>query len=164
MTALALPKREVKTVHAYEDDSALASLLGALLADPDGSVDRGMLEEFGSPWGSDFAYLGGGDLVLLSEGGRAVAGGAYRRYDSTTAQLGWLWTRPDRRRTGLGRQVLGELESSAIWRGYDRVYAVAGPGQNSARELFAVGGYRAVGRRVSEDEYLGFVRMVGWED
>lgn len=164
MTVLALRGREVKTVHAYEDETALSSLITGLLADPDTAMDSWTLEEFGRPWGADFAYLGGGDLVLLTERGKPVAGGAYRRYDSTTAQLGWLWTRPDRRRTGLARQVLEDLEASAVWRGYDRTYAVAGPGQAAARELLAASGYRALGRRVSEDEYLGFVRMVGWED
>ena len=163
MTALLSRPHEIKTVHAYEDESALPALIRGLLADPDTSIDRRMLEEFGRPWGADFGYPIGGDLVVLTEGGEAVAGGAYRRYDSTTAQAGWLWTRTGRRRTGLAARVLADLETSAVWRGYERMYAVVGPGQIAARRLLTAGGYRALGRRPAEDDYLGFVRAVGWE-
>lgn len=165
ITAATLPPspHEIKSTHAYEDESALPTLIRGLLDDPDPAIDRRMLEEFGRPWGSDFHFRGGGDLVLLTEGGRAVAGGAFRRYDSTTAQAGWLWTRSGRRRLGLAARLLTELETSAVWRGYDRMYAVVGPGQTAARRLLTAGGYSALGRRVSEDDYLGFVRAVGWE-
>jgi hypothetical protein len=154
---------KIKTVHAYEDESALPALIRGLLDDPDPAIDRGMLEEFGRPWGADFGLRSGGDLVLLTEGGAVVAGGGYRRYDSTTAQAGWLWTRTGRRRIGLAERVLTELETSAVWRGYGRMYAVVGPGQIAARRLLTAGGYRALGRRACADDYLGFVRAVGWE-
>jgi GNAT superfamily N-acetyltransferase len=152
------------TVHAYEDDSARSALIAGLLDDPATCDDRELLEEFGRPWGADFAYQLGGDLVLLTDDGSAVAGGALRRYDSTTAQLGWVWTRPSCRRAGLATHVLAELEAAATWRGYERTYAVVGPGRGPARRLFAANGYVPVGRRISDDEYLGFVKTVGPAD
>jgi len=153
----------IKTVHAYEDRSALPTLIRGLLNDPDPGTDRRMLEDFGLPWGADFVLARGGDLVLLTEGGEAVAGGGYRRYDSTTAEVGWLWTRSGRRRAGLAARVLGELEANAVWRGYERMYAVAGPGQIAVRKLLPAAGYRALGRWASEDAYLGFVREANQE-
>ena len=160
MTTALSRTHDVKTVHGYEDETAASALLSAILTDPDGAIDREALAEFGRPWGADFGYRRGGDLVLLTEDGTIVAGGAYRRYDSTTAQLGWLWTRPGRRRTGLAAHVLSQLEISAVWRGYERVYAVAGPGQREARGLLAANGYRPIGRRIFEYEYLAFAKPV----
>src|SRR5438094_7717340 len=54
-----------------------------------------------------------GALLILQENGETVAGGAFRRYDSLTAELKRIWTHSAHRRRGLARVVLAELEAEA---------------------------------------------------
>ncbi|HEX4791458.1 MAG TPA: GNAT family N-acetyltransferase [Actinospica sp.] len=103
-------------------------------------------------------WLGGAWIGLRRPDGSPAAGGAYRRYDSTTAELAQLWTRPELRRTGLALRVLGELELLAERSGYERMYAVAEPGQESVRPLLDAAGYDPLG--VPELDYLGFVKAL----
>lgn len=103
-------------------------------------------------------WLGGAWIGLRRADGSPAAGGAYRRYDSTTAELAQLWTRPELRRTGLALRVLGELELLAERSGYERLYAVAEPGQESVGALLRAAGYRALGD--FRLPYLGFVRAL----
>jgi len=148
----------LNAVHIYPGDPAALPLVAGLMTDPAAGTGEYPFE--GMDWfqGLEFASRLGGDLLVLAEDGVTVAGGSYRRYDSTTAQLGWLWTQPDRRREGLARRVLAELESSAVWHGYQRIYAVAGPGRSEVRRLLASSGYRPLGSAVPESGYLGFVK------
>ncbi|GAA2802547.1 GNAT family N-acetyltransferase [Crossiella cryophila] len=89
--------------------------------------------EFSPPFGA---------FVLLIEGGQAVAGGAFRRYDSRTAELKRIWTHTGHRRRGLARAVVAELEREAGRRGYRRIYLTTGPRQPEARALYLRTGYR----------------------
>ncbi|MGC5168354.1 GNAT family N-acetyltransferase [Luteimicrobium sp. DT211] len=93
-----------------------------------------------------------GDLVLLLAGGVPVAGGAFRRRTEPehgadeaprvpTAELKRIWTHHDRRRQGLGRAVLAELERRAAERGYARVYLTTGPRQPEAVGLYLAASY-----------------------
>ncbi|MYU20550.1 GNAT family N-acetyltransferase [Streptomyces sp. SID8352] len=90
-------------------------------------------EEFTPPYG--------GLLLLLLEDGEAVAGGAFRRYDATTAELKRIWTHSAHRRRGLARRVVAALEREAAARGYRRVYLTTGPRQPEARSLYLATGY-----------------------
>lgn len=101
-------------------------------------------------------WLGGALIGLRLPDGSPAAGGAYRRYDSTTAELAQLWTAPRLRRTGLALRVLHRLERIAERSGYTRVYAVAEPCQEAVRGLLASAGYTALGPDTLE--YLGFVK------
>jgi GNAT superfamily N-acetyltransferase len=103
-------------------------------------------------------WLGGALIGLRLPDGSPAAGGAYRRYDSTTAELAQLWTAPLLRRTGLARRVLRRLERIAERSGYTRVYAVAEPGQDTVRHLLAAAGYTPLGP--DSLEYLGFVKTL----
>jgi polar amino acid transport system permease protein len=102
--------------------------------------------------------FGGAWIGLRRPDGSPAAGGAYRRYDSTTAQIAQLWTRPELRRTGLAKKVLTHLELFAERSGYDRMYAVAEPGQQVLRHVLRAAGYKALG----EDslDYLSFVKAL----
>lgn len=82
-----------------------------------------------------------GAFVLLLDGGRTVAGGAFRKQESGTAEVRRLWTHPDHRRKGLGRAVLAELESEARFRGYWRICAVTTPHQPEMAALCLSAGY-----------------------
>ena len=82
-----------------------------------------------------------GALLLLMRDGAAIAGGAFKRFDSYTAEFKRIWTDPGRRRQGLGRKVLGALEAHARERGYSRVFLTSGFRQPEAHALYIDAGY-----------------------
>jgi GNAT superfamily N-acetyltransferase len=153
---------ELTLIRTQADDPAAVPLIAGLLGELTARTGSGAVGDFDQAHRREFASWLGGDLVLLDEDDTTVGGGAYRRYDSTTVQLDWLWTRPDRRRLGFARRIVAELERSAATAGYERVYAVAGPGQAEARRLLATGGYTPVlSTATAVPDYLGFVKSVG---
>lgn len=83
----------------------------------------------------------GGGLLLLVDGGNALAGGAFQRYDENTAELKRIWTHRAHRRSGLARRVVAELETEAARRGYRRIFLTTGPRQPEARNLYLAAGY-----------------------
>ncbi|MFB7636736.1 GNAT family N-acetyltransferase [Streptomyces sp. NPDC056149] len=103
-------------------------------------------EEFGPP---------GGAFLLLLEDGAPVAGGAYRRYDATTAELKRIWTHSAHRRRGLARRVLTALEEDAAGRGYTRLYLTTGPRQPEAKNLYLAARYRPLFDLTADPESIG---------
>jgi GNAT superfamily N-acetyltransferase len=97
----------------------------------------------------------GGSFLLLLERGEPVAGGAYRQYDATTAELKRIWTHSAHRRRGLARRVLLVLERDAADRGYARVYLTTGPRQPEAKGLYLAAGYRPLFDLSADPESIG---------
>ncbi|WP_017537380.1 GNAT family N-acetyltransferase [Nocardiopsis halophila] len=91
-----------------------------------------------------------GGVVLVEDGGRPVAGGAFRRKDARTAEFKRIWTDAGRRRQGLGRRAMAGLERAAARCGYARAYLTTGPEQPEAVAMYARLGYA-----LSEDEGTG---------
>lgn len=89
----------------------------------------------------------GGGVVLVEDGGRAVAGGAFLRKDAGTAEFKRIWTDSARRRQGLGRRTMEALEQAAAGRGYRRAYLTTGPEQPEAVAM-----YERLGYTLSTDE------------
>ena len=89
-------------------------------------------EEFAPP---------GGALIVAACDGVPVAGGAFRRYDASTAELKRIWTASAHRQRGYGRLVVAELERIAAERGYNRVFLTTGPRQPEAVALYLSMGY-----------------------
>lgn len=104
-------------------------------------------EEFTAPYG--------GALLLLLEHGEPVAGGAFRRYDETTAELKRIWTHSAHRRRGLARRVVADLEHEAGGRGYRRIYLTTGPRQPEARGLYLTTGYTPLFDTEADPETIG---------
>ena len=137
-----MPALSVRFVGA---DDALAK---PLLADLEREYDARYGEFFGERASTelsrypaaDFAAPGGAFLVILLDG-EPVAGGAFKRYDDTTAELKRVWTHPDHRGERLGRRVVAELEAEALRRGYSDVYLTTGPRQPEAVRLYLRSGY-----------------------
>lgn len=83
-----------------------ASRYGSYFGEPPGAeMSRYPAELFAPPQGN---------FTLLLREGRAVAGGAFKRYDAETAELKRMWTDASLRRQGLAQRVLDELEAQAI--------------------------------------------------
>lgn len=82
-----------------------------------------------------------GNFVLLLRDGRAVAGGAFKRYDARTAEMKRIWTHSDVRRQGLARIIVAELEAQALRQGYGRFYLTTGFRQPEAKGLYLETGY-----------------------
>jgi GNAT superfamily N-acetyltransferase len=83
----------------------------------------------------------GGALIVALSGGAPVAGGAFRQYDSATAELKRIWTASAHRRRGYGTLVVAELERIAARRGYTRIYLTTGWRQPEAVGLYLATGY-----------------------
>ncbi|MEV5431800.1 GNAT family N-acetyltransferase [Streptomyces sp. NPDC052701] len=128
---------------------------------------RELGEEYSARYGKDahaelarypdeeFTAPHGGVLLLLLQGAEPVAGGAFRRYDATTAELKRIWTHSAHRRRGLARRVVAELEREAAARGYRRVYLTTGPRQPEARGLYLATGYTPLFDQEADPETIG---------
>ena len=87
---------------AVEYDTRYGDLFGSGAAAEE--LNRYPAAEFEGPTGA---------LLIIQEDGKSIAGGAFRRYDATTAELKRIWTHTAHRRRGLARLVLAELEALA---------------------------------------------------
>ncbi|NMM03062.1 GNAT family N-acetyltransferase [Paraburkholderia sp. RP-4-7] len=85
-----------------------------------------------------------GAFIVIQRDGQTVAGGAFKRYDATTAELKRMWTHASERRQGLARRVVQEFESRALRQGYRRVYLTTGFRQPEAAGLYTRSGYEAL--------------------
>lgn len=83
-----------------------------------------------------------GGLLIGVQGGVAVTGGAFQRYDAETAELKRIWTSSAHRRQGLAVRTLAALEQEIRGRGYRRIYLTTGPRQPEAKALYLSAGYR----------------------
>ena len=130
-------------VVVHQDDPRAAPLLdeltveyhtryGDLTGSEYGDLRAYPAQEFAPP---------GGVLVLAVRDGVSVAGGAFRRHDSSTAELKRIWTATGHRKRGYGKLVVAELERLARERGYTRVYLTTGPRQPEAVALYLAMGY-----------------------
>jgi GNAT superfamily N-acetyltransferase len=92
---------------------------------------------------------------VIQENGESIAGGAFRRYNATTAELKRIWTHSAHRRRGLARLVLAELEALAGRRGYTRLYLTTGPRQPEAKHLYLTTGYEPQFDLAADPETIG---------
>ncbi|MBX9363256.1 GNAT family N-acetyltransferase [Streptomyces sp. WAC04114] len=158
MTSVAQPPSsavEVTVLHVRVSDPRVRPLLRELGheystrygKDAHAEISRYPDEEFTEPYG--------GLLLLLVARGEPVAGGAFRRYDATTAELKRIWTHSAHRRRGLARRVIAELEREAGTRGYRRIYLTTGPRQPEARGLYLATGYTPLFDTEADPETIG---------
>ncbi len=88
----------------------------------------------------EFAPPDGGLLIgLLND--QPVTGGAFRRFDDSTAELNRIWTDSRYRRQGHAKALLVELEAEIAARGYRTVYLTTGDRQPEAEALYLSTGY-----------------------
>lgn len=92
---------------------------------------------------AELAPPDGGLLIGLLDG-VPVTGGAFRRYDTDTAELKRIWTDREHRRRGYARALLLALETETRARGYRRLYLITGNRQPEAESLYDVTGYTRI--------------------
>ncbi|GAA0592138.1 GNAT family N-acetyltransferase [Streptomyces crystallinus] len=146
---------EQTVVHATVGDPRVAPLLRELGDEYALRYGRNARAELARYPNEQFTAPYGGVLLLVLERGEPVAGGAFRRYDDTTAELKRIWTHSARRRRGLGRRVVAELEGEARARHYRRLFLTTGPRQPEARGLYLAMGYTPLFDTEADPETIG---------
>ncbi|AQA06500.1 GNAT family N-acetyltransferase [Mycobacterium sp. MS1601] len=133
-----------KFIEVAQDDPRAAPLLDELTVEYTSRYGAGLPQEYRDmrAYPAEEFAPPGGTLILAMLDGIAVAGGAFRRYDETTAELKRIWTAATHRQRGYGKLVVAELERVARERGYRRIYLTTGPRQPEAVALYLSAGYR----------------------
>ena len=110
-------------------------------------------EEFDPPDGGLF-------IGLLDD--QPVTGGAFRRFDDTTAELKRIWTDHRHRRRGHGKALVQQLETEIAARGYTRIYLTTGDRQPEAEALYLSMGYQRLAEPLPAKEVypIAFVKAV----
>jgi len=91
------------------------------------------------------AALGVGDVYLVAfDGNTALACGALRRIDATTAEVRRMFVLAHARRRGLARATLAALEDAAIELGYDTLLLETGHRQQPAMALYEATGFTRI--------------------
>lgn len=135
---------QLKFVAVRQDDPLVEPLLAELTVEY--SQRYGPPEDAVSKWlrehpADEFAPPDGELVVGLLED-RAVTGGAFCRFDDSTAELKRIWTDSRHRQRGLAKALLAELEARIVRRGYRRVYLTTGDRQPEAEALYLSAGYQ----------------------
>jgi GNAT superfamily N-acetyltransferase len=134
---------QLRFVAVNQDDRLAEPLLAELAVEY--ATRYGATEQAVSSWlrgypADEFAPPGGGMLIGLL-GGQPVTGGAFRRFDDSTAELKRIWTDSRYRRQGHAKALLVELEAEIAARGYRSVYLTTGDRQPEAEALYLSTGY-----------------------
>lgn len=96
-----------------------------------------------------------GAFILLLEDEEPISGGAFMRYDESTAEFKRIWTHADHRGRGLAGRVLAALEAEAARLGYTHVYLTTGPRQPEAVRLYLKNDYTPFFDPTLEAEEIG---------
>jgi GNAT superfamily N-acetyltransferase len=135
---------ELRFVAVGQEDPLAGPLLAELAVEY--ASRYGATEEAVAKWlrgypADEFAPPGGGLLIGLYPHGGPITGGAFRRFDDSTAELKRVWTDSRYRRQGHAKALLNELEAEIVARGYRRVYLTTGDRQPEAEALYLSSGY-----------------------
>ncbi|SEH50677.1 Ribosomal protein S18 acetylase RimI [Mycolicibacterium rutilum] len=134
---------QLSFVAVSQDDPLVEPLLAELAVEYSqryGPTESAVLKWLRDHPAAEFAPPDGA-LVLGLRDGRPVTGGAFCRFDDTTAELKRIWTDSRHRRQGLAKALLAELETRIVQRGYRRVYLTTGDRQPEAEALYLAAGY-----------------------
>jgi GNAT superfamily N-acetyltransferase len=134
---------QLRFVAVGQDDPLAAPLLAELAVEY--ATRYGATVEAVSTWlrgypADEFAPPSGGLLIGLVND-QPVTGGAFRRFDDSTAELKRIWTDSRQRRQGHARALLVALEAEIAARGYRAVYLTTGDRQSEAEALYLATGY-----------------------
>jgi GNAT superfamily N-acetyltransferase len=134
---------QLRFVAVGQDDPLAQPLLAELAVEY--ATRYGATEDAVSKWlrgypADEFAPPDGGLLIgLLND--HPVTGGAFRRFDDSTAELKRIWTDSRHRRQGHAKALLVQLEAEIAARGYRSIYLTTGDRQPEAEALYLSTGY-----------------------
>jgi GNAT superfamily N-acetyltransferase len=133
----------LRFVAVGQDDPLAEPLLGELAVEY--ATRYGATEQAVAKWlrgypADEFAPPSGGLLIGVLDG-LPVTGGAFRRFDDSTAELKRIWTDSRYRRQGHAKALLAALEAEIVARGYRSVYLTTGDRQPEAEALYLSTGY-----------------------
>jgi putative acetyltransferase len=83
-------------------------------------------------------------LVASDPSGRAIACGALRRLDDSSAEVKRMYVSPDHRGTGVSTAILRALEERALARGWTTLRLETGTAQPDAMRFYEREGYRRI--------------------
>ncbi|HVQ51710.1 MAG TPA: GNAT family N-acetyltransferase [Mycobacterium sp.] len=134
---------KLRFVSVGQDDPLAEPLLAELTVEYASRYE--VAEEDVSKWlrgypATDFEAPGGGLLIGLL-GDEPVTGGAFCRFDDSTAELKRIWTDSRHRRRGHAKALLVALEAEIVARGYRHIYLTTGDRQPEAEALYLSAGY-----------------------
>jgi ribosomal protein S18 acetylase RimI-like enzyme len=144
---------KLRFVAVGQDDPLAEPLLAELTVEY--ASRYGVAEEHVSKWlrghpAAEFAPPDGGLFVgLLGE--EPVTGGAFCRFDDSTAELKRIWTDSRHRRRGHAKALLVALEAEIVAHGYRRVYLTTGDRQPEAEALYLSAGYTRLAEPLPAD-------------
>jgi len=113
-----------------------------------------------TPWPTNEPTPDGGVYLVAYMGQEAVACGAIRPLEGTTAEVRRMFVSRSARRQGLSTAVLQELEAQAIRRGYTKLRLETGFKQKPAIALYKSQGYVRI---QPFDQYAGDPTSVCFE-
>jgi ribosomal protein S18 acetylase RimI-like enzyme len=134
---------ELRFVAVGQDDPLAEPLLAELAVEY--ATRYGATQQAVAKWlrgypADEFAPPNGGLLIGVLNG-LPVTGGAFRRFDDSTAELKRIWTDSRYRRRGHAKALLAQLETQIAARGYRFVYLTTGDRQPEAEALYLSTGY-----------------------
>jgi GNAT superfamily N-acetyltransferase len=140
---MSVPVNQLRFVAVGQDDPLAEPLLGELAVEY--ATRYGATEQAVAKWlrgypADEFAPPSGGLLIGVLDG-LPVTGGAFRRFDDSTAELKRIWTDSRYRRQGHAKALLAALEAEIVARGYRSVYLTTGDRQPEAEALYLSTGY-----------------------
>ncbi len=115
------------------------------------ALDAGLAElyppeqRFGPNLKAQHLEDGRGTFLVARDDGRAVACGAVRMLDQTTAEVKRMYVEPDQRGKGVGRALLARLEASARQFGARRLVLETGTQSPDALALYRRAGFTQIG-------------------
>lgn len=83
-----------------------------------------------------------GLFIVLEREGEIIATGAYKPFDTHTAEIKRIWTKHALRKQGLAARIVQELERRAVLAGYSHIYLTTGFRQPEAVRLYLSQGYQ----------------------
>ena len=83
-------------------------------------------------------------VVIAKVDGEAVGCGCFKQYDKETVEIKRMFVKTEHRRLGIAAQLLIELESWSIERGFSRAVLETGEKLSEAIRLYTKHGYRQI--------------------
>ena len=129
-------KRDFKIIEIDPASETAHLLIGELHADLETKYGKGSIENFHNENDSMLVFL-----VAVDSFNNPLACGALKHFSKGTAEIKRMFVLPEQRGKGLSKNILNELEQTAIKLGYKRVVLETGHKQPEAISLYRTNGY-----------------------